>query len=88
MSEEAIKIGVVNHWFNDSGDVEIVLVKSLNSQCEIGHDLFWFSGSNMPNLKSGTVINSTKFETLQCYKQKKFESIEQDIPNDCYMPIV
>lgn len=81
------EIEIVNHWVNDSGDVEIVLIKSLVKGKKLRNNLFWFSDSNRSMLPSETQISVEEFCKHKCYKQRTFESIEYDIPDDCYMPI-
>lgn len=80
-------IEVVNHWFNDSGDVEIVLLKPLDKKRELRNDLFWYSENQRPMWERGTKLTDEEVMQTKCYKQRKFTSIEQDIPNDCYMPL-
>lgn len=80
-------IEVVNHWVNDSGDVEIVLLKSLDPHRELQNDLFWYSDTNRPGWEAGTQLTDKDVMLTKCYRQRKFQSIEADIPNDCYMPI-
>lgn len=72
-------------WFNDSGDASIVLLVPLDKKRKLRNDLFWYSGSNMPSWKSGQQLSDKEVMETKCYKQRKFDSVEQDIPNDCYM---
>ncbi|KAF5440729.1 hypothetical protein HFC69_00285 [Pediococcus sp. EKM202D] len=80
-------IEVVAHWFNDSGDAEIVHIKALDKSRELKNDLFWFSGDNRPFFKPGTQLADEEFIKFKCYKQRTMQSIEEDIPDDCYMPL-
>jgi hypothetical protein len=88
MEAEKMKtLEVVNHWYNDSGDAEIVLLKSLDKTRELKNDLFWYSGEERPMWSRGTQMTDSEMLATHCYKQRTFESIEQDIPDDCYMSL-
>lgn len=75
---------VANHWFNDSGNVEIVLLVPLDKSKELRNDLFWYDGNNRPLWSRGTELTDKDVLETQCYKQRKMSSID-DIPNDCFM---
>lgn len=81
------KIRVVNHWFNDSGDSEIVLVESVDKGLELMNDLFWFGGRQMPRWPRGSELTVAQTQTKRCYKWRTFTSAEADIPNDCHMSL-
>lgn len=81
------KIRVVNHWFNDSGDAEIVLVEPVDKGLELMNDLFWFDGRQMPRWPRGSELTVAQMQTKRCYKQRTFTSVEADIPNDCHMSL-
>ncbi|MDN7023140.1 hypothetical protein [Lactiplantibacillus plantarum] len=75
---------VANHWFNDSGGVEIVLLVPLDKSKELRNDLFWYDGNNRPLWPHGTELTDKDVLETHCYKQRKMSSID-DIPNDCFM---
>ena len=75
---------VANRWFNDSGDVEIVLLVPLDNSRELRNDLFWYDGNNRPLWSRGTELTDKDVLETHCYKQRKMSSID-DIPNDCFM---
>ncbi|WP_407894693.1 hypothetical protein [Lacticaseibacillus sp. N501-2] len=79
-------IKVANHWFNDSGDVEIVLLESLIDR-ELINNLFWYSGDERPLWVRGTTLSDDEVMATHPYKQRKMQSIDDDIPNDCYMSL-
>lgn len=81
------EIEIVDHWYNDSGDVEIVLIKSLIRGKRLRNNLFWFSDSNRLMIAAGSQLTAKEFCKHKCYKQRTFESIEHDIPDDCYIPL-
>lgn len=78
-------IRVVNHWMNDSGDVEIVLLEPIDKSHELQNNLFWYSGVERPMWPSGTELSDQEVLGTKCYKQRKFTSVDDDIPNDCFM---
>mgnify|MGYP004466520591 CR=1 FL=1 len=78
---------IIGNWFNDSGDVQIVQLKPIDSSRELQKDLFWYSGNHRPMWKAGTKLTDEEVLATKCYKMKKMVSVEQDIPNDCYAPL-
>ena len=80
-------IQVANHWFNDSGDVEIVLLKPLIDK-ELINNLFWYSGDERPLWVRGTTLSDDEVMDTHPYKQRKMQSIEDDIPDDCYTALM
>lgn len=83
---EAIKtIRVDNVWYNDSGDAKIILLAPIESNRKLNVDLFWYSGHNMPRWNRGDELTDGDVLATKCYKYRKFTSIDQDIPDDCYM---
>jgi hypothetical protein len=76
---------VKNIWNNDSGDVKIILLESLDPSRELNNDLFWYSGSERPRWSRGEELTDEQVLATRCYKSRTFTSIDQDIPNDCYM---
>lgn len=80
-------IRVSRIWFNDSGDVLITLLVPIDETRELRNDLFWYSGENMPDWKTDQQLSDEEVLKTRCYKQIKFHSIDQDIPNDCYLSL-
>jgi hypothetical protein len=78
-------IRVVNVWYNDSGDAKIVLLAPVDPSRKLNVDLFWYSGNHRPKWNRGDELTDGDVLSTKCYKQRKFTSIDQDIPNDCYM---
>lgn len=78
---------VTAHWFNDSGDVEIVELEPIEAGRTFRNNLFWFSGNNRPLWEPGTELTEEEIVSFKCYKQKRFQSMN-DIPDDCYMPLL
>lgn len=81
-------VKVVNHWMNDSGDVEIVLLEALDKSRELQNDLFWYNGAERPMWSRGTELSDQEVLETKCYKQRKFTSVDTDIPNDCFMSLI
>lgn len=78
---------VVNHWYNDTNTAEIVLLRPLNENRKLRNDLFWYDGNHMPHWPAGTQLRDEDMLKTKCYKQRTFQSIEHDIPDDCYMSL-
>lgn len=78
---------VVNHWYNDANTTEIVLLRPLDENRKLQNDLFWYDGDHMPHWPVGTTLCDEDVLQTKCYKQRTFQSIKHDIPNDCYMPL-
>ena len=85
MEKDKIAV-VIAHWFNDSGDVEIVNIAPTDSTQHFDHDLFWFEGKHRPFWKPGTKLSFNEITSTRCYKQRLFHSMN-DIPNDCCQPV-
>jgi len=85
MNEKTIKVAA--HWYNDGGDVEIVNLVSLDHDRELQNDLFWYAGSQRPFWPQGMLLSDEDVQATRCYKMRKMQSIQADIPDDCYMPM-
>lgn len=82
-----LSIRVVNHWFNDSGDAEIVLVEPVVQGIELRNDLFWFADDQMPRWSPGVELVGEQIQGRECYRWGTFTSIEHDIPDGFHMPL-
>lgn len=74
-------------WINDSGDVKIFLLDSLDKTKELRYDLIWYSGSNRPKWHKGQELSDEELMSTKAYKAIKFSSIANDIPDDCAMSL-
>ena len=76
---------VRNVWHNDAGDAKIILLEPMDASRKLATDLFWYSGKNRPKWGRGDELTDEDVLSSRCYKYRKFTSIDQDIPDDCYM---
>jgi hypothetical protein len=88
MASENKSIQVATIWNNDSGDASIILLKSTDPKRQLQTDLFWYSQDAIPSWRVGDMLTDDQVLTSKYYKYRKFTSIEQDIPDDCYMSLV
>lgn len=80
-------IRVKNIWLNDSGDVSIILLAPIDTTRTLRNDLFWYSGDECPDWQRGQELSDKEVLATHCYKQIKMQSVEDDIPDDCYMAL-
>ena len=75
-------------WENDNQDVYIWLINDLSTGEKW---LFWYShkpGETAP-FHAGSEFDEDHFELLKkyCYKYRRCTSVEEDIPNDCFVSL-
>lgn len=73
--DEGSKIRIVNHWIDDAGDSEIVLIEPVDKSIKLRNDLFLFNGDQMPRWSNGTELTFNQIRERRCSKWGSLMSV-------------